>query len=154
MADRAPRLIAHADGLLGEPAPVRMSASTRPAEVSRAGYTAPPSDAGGASTPGTPGSSTCPGDQGLLGQQPGRTSTTVVDWLSQRSPGFREAIWFVAIDPAAPYAAAIRSPACAQRHRSWSTTFMPRSGLCRCRWGLLLVTAENDAGEVGITRVR
>ena len=47
------------------------------------------------------------GDQGLLGQATGRTSVAVVDWLGQRSPAFREAIRFVAIDPAAVYAKAV-----------------------------------------------
>jgi transposase len=50
------------------------------------------------------------GDQGLLGQREGRTGAAVVDWLSQRTPQFREAVQFVAIDPAAVYASAIRTP--------------------------------------------
>jgi transposase len=49
------------------------------------------------------------GDQGLLGQAEGRTSGCVVEWLGQRTPQFREAIRFVAIDPAAVYAKAIRT---------------------------------------------
>lgn len=50
------------------------------------------------------------GDQGLLGQREGRTSSAVIDWLSERSEQFREQIEFVAIDPAAVYAKAIRTP--------------------------------------------
>lgn len=50
------------------------------------------------------------GGQGLLGQIEGRTSGCVIDWLGQRTPGFREAVRFVAIDPAAVYAKAIRTP--------------------------------------------
>ncbi len=50
------------------------------------------------------------GDQGLLGQREGRTSATVIDWLTERTPEFRAGIEFVAIDPAAVYAAAIRTP--------------------------------------------
>ena len=50
------------------------------------------------------------GDQGLLGQREGRTSATVIDWLRERSEEFRAGIEFVAIDPAAVYAAAIRTP--------------------------------------------
>ena len=50
------------------------------------------------------------GVQGLLGQREGRTSKTVVDWLREQTPAFREAIEFVAIDPAAVYAKAIRTP--------------------------------------------
>ena len=49
------------------------------------------------------------GAQGLLGQRTGRTSAAVVDWLRERSAEFREAIEFVAIDPAAVYASAIRT---------------------------------------------
>jgi transposase len=48
-------------------------------------------------------------DQGLLGQREGRTSKTVVDWLREQTPEFRSTIEFVAIDPAAVYAAAIRT---------------------------------------------
>ncbi|WP_242603479.1 transposase [Mycolicibacterium thermoresistibile] len=50
------------------------------------------------------------GNQGLLGQREGRTSAAVIDWLNERTPQFREAVQFVAIDPAAVYAAAIRTP--------------------------------------------
>jgi transposase len=50
------------------------------------------------------------GGQGLLGQAEGRTSGCVVDWLQARTPEFREAIRWVAIDPAAVYAKAIRTP--------------------------------------------
>jgi len=49
------------------------------------------------------------GSQGLLGQREGRTSKTVVDWLTGQTPQFREAIEFVAIDPAAVYAKAVRT---------------------------------------------
>jgi transposase len=48
------------------------------------------------------------GDQGLLGQVEGRTSNCVVDWLHARTPQFRQAIRYVAIDPAAVYAKAVR----------------------------------------------
>ena len=50
------------------------------------------------------------GDQGLLGQREGRTSAAVIDWLSKRSDEFRAGVQFVAIDPAAVYASAIRTP--------------------------------------------
>lgn len=49
------------------------------------------------------------GDQGLLGQVEGRTSACVIDWLVARTAEFREAIRYVAIDPAAVYAKAIRT---------------------------------------------
>lgn len=50
------------------------------------------------------------GDQGLLGQVEGRTSACVIGWLQARTPEFREAIRFVAIDPAAVYAKAVTTP--------------------------------------------
>ncbi len=49
------------------------------------------------------------GDQGLLGQAEGRTAASVIDWLAARTPQFRDAVQFVAIDPAASYASAIRT---------------------------------------------
>jgi transposase len=49
------------------------------------------------------------GSQGLLGQKQGRTTAAVVGWLTERTPAFREAIEYVAIDPAAVYAAAVRT---------------------------------------------
>jgi transposase len=49
------------------------------------------------------------GDQGLLGQAEGRSRATVIDWLAARTPQFRAAITHVAIDPAASYAAAVRT---------------------------------------------
>jgi transposase len=49
------------------------------------------------------------GVQGLLGQVEGRTSSCVIDWLTARTPQFRTAIRYVAIDPAAVYAKAIRA---------------------------------------------
>lgn len=50
------------------------------------------------------------GDQGILGQAQGRTSKTVVDWLLARTLEFREGIEYVAIDPAAVHAKAVRTP--------------------------------------------
>jgi len=50
------------------------------------------------------------GAQGLLGQREGRTGAAVIDWLRERSEEFRAGVQFVAIDPAAVYAAAIRTP--------------------------------------------
>jgi transposase len=48
------------------------------------------------------------GCQGLLGQVEGPTSGCVVDWLAARGEQFRAAIKVVALDPSAPYAAAVR----------------------------------------------
>lgn len=50
------------------------------------------------------------GDQGLLGLREGRSGAAVVAWLSERTSQFRAGVEYVAIDPAAPYAAAIRTP--------------------------------------------
>jgi transposase len=50
------------------------------------------------------------GVQGLLGQRPGRTGEAVVSWLRERSDEFRAAVQYVAIDPAAVYASAVRTP--------------------------------------------
>ena len=50
------------------------------------------------------------GDQGLLGQREGRTGAAVIDWLRERSDAFRAGVEYVAIDPAAVYATAIRTP--------------------------------------------
>ncbi|SRR6266511_1210244 len=47
------------------------------------------------------------GAQGLLGQVDGRTSAAVSGWLAARSPAWRAAVRVVAIDPSAPYAAAL-----------------------------------------------
>ena len=49
------------------------------------------------------------GDRGLLGQVVGRRAKNVTDWLGQRSQVFRDTIEFVAIDPAAANAAAVRT---------------------------------------------
>jgi transposase len=48
------------------------------------------------------------GQYGLLGQIDGRTSAAVRSWLAQRSQAWRDAVQVVAIDPSAPYAAAVR----------------------------------------------
>jgi transposase len=49
------------------------------------------------------------GEQGLLGQCTGRTSAAVIEWLQARTPEFREAVEYVAIDPAVVYASALRT---------------------------------------------
>ncbi|MFL6116524.1 MAG: ISL3 family transposase [Catenulispora sp.] len=52
----------------------------------------------------------CPaaGGQGLLGQVDGRSSAAVLRWLAARDEAFRDAVEIVALDPSAPYAAAVR----------------------------------------------
>ncbi len=48
------------------------------------------------------------GDQGLLAQINGRDSATVIDWLGQREPAWRDQITHVAIDMSTVYARAVR----------------------------------------------
>jgi transposase len=102
--------VAHAEELLVEPAPTRALGidETRRAkprwqhcEQTRQWVRVDPWDTGFVDLAG---------DQGLLGQREGRTKAAVIDWLGERTPEFREAIEFVAIDPAAVYASAIRTP--------------------------------------------
>lgn len=102
--------VAHADAVLGEPEPVRVLGidETRRGkprwehciEIGRR-VRVDPWDTGFVDLAG---------DQGLLGQREGRTGATVVDWLREQTPEFRQAIEYVAIDPAAVYASAIRTP--------------------------------------------
>jgi len=102
--------VAHAEVLLGEPEPTRVLGidETRRGkprwercEQTRRWVRVDPWDTGFVDLAGS---------QGLLGQREGRTGATVIDWLSQRSDEFRDTIEFVAIDPAAVYASAIRTP--------------------------------------------
>jgi transposase len=82
------------------------------------------------------------GDQGLLGQVEGRTSRCVVDWLEARTPEFREAIRYVAIDPAAVYAKAVST-----RHAN-GTPLLPNAALVVDHFHL--VKLANDT----VTKVR
>jgi transposase len=82
------------------------------------------------------------GEQGLLGQVQGRTSASVVDWLEAQSAAFRESIRFVAIDPAAVYAKAIRAT------RADGTLLLPNATLVVDHFHL--VKLANDA----VTAVR
>ena len=102
--------VAHAEELLVEPAPTRALGidETRRAkprwqhcEQTRQWVRVDPWDTGFVDLAG---------DQGLLGQREGRTKAAVIDWLGERTPEFGDAIEFVAIDPAAVYASAIRTP--------------------------------------------
>jgi transposase len=45
---------------------------------------------------------------GLLGLAPGRSGAAVEGWLAQQSEQFRAGIEVVAVDPSAPFAAALR----------------------------------------------
>ncbi len=101
--------VEHADRLLVEPAPVRVLGidETRRGKprwehckVSSRWVRVDPWDTGFVDLRG---------NQGLLGQREGRTTAAVVTWLTERTPQFREGIEYVAIDPAAVYAAAVRT---------------------------------------------
>lgn len=102
--------VAHAEELLGEPQPTRVLGidETRRGKprwerctASRRWVRVDPWDTGFVDLAGA---------QGLLGQREGRTGATVVGWLSERSAAFREGVEYVAIDPAAAYASAVRTP--------------------------------------------
>jgi transposase len=82
------------------------------------------------------------GDQGLLGQVEGHTSKAVVDWLEARTPEFREAIRFVAVDAAAVYAKAIGT------RRDDGTLLLPNATLVVDHFHL--VKLANEA----VTKVR
>ena len=78
------------------------------------------------------------GGQGLLGQVTGRTSAAVIEWLSARGPAFRAAVQVVALDPSAPYAAAVRAALPHRRTRgspsitsTWSSS--PNDAVTRVR---------------------
>ena len=102
--------VAHAEALLADPAPVRVLGidETRRGKP-RWQYC---TDTGSwvRVDPWDTGFVDLAGDQGLLGQREGRSRAAVVDWLGQRSPEFRAGIEYVAIDPAAVYASAVRTP--------------------------------------------
>jgi transposase len=102
--------VAHAEALLGEPQPVAVLGI----DETRRGRPrwSPCPDQGGwvRVDPWDTGFVDLAGNQGLLGQREGRTGAAVIDWLSQRSSEFRAGVQYVAIDPAAMYATAIRTP--------------------------------------------
>jgi transposase len=102
--------IAHAEVLLAEPEPVAVLGidETRRGKPRWAHC---PDGAGWVRLdPWDTGFVDLAGTQGLLGQREGRTGAAVIDWLSERTTEFRAGIQYVAIDPAAVYANAIRSP--------------------------------------------
>lgn len=102
--------VAHADEQLKEPAPVRVLGidETRRGKPRWQRCT----DTGRwlRVDPWDTGFVDLAGGQGLLGQREGRTGAAVIDWLAERSVEFRAGVEFVAIDPAAVYATAIRTP--------------------------------------------
>ena len=103
--------VAHAEELLGEPEPTRVLGidETRRGKP-RWEHCTETGRLGAGPTPWDTGFVDLAGSQGLLGQREGRTGATVIAWLSERSAPFREGIEYVAIDPAAAYASAVRTP--------------------------------------------
>jgi len=83
------------------------------------------------------------GDQGFLGQHEGRSGAAVVASLKARTPQFREGIEYVAIDPAAAYASAIRTPGLLPNAKLVVDHFHPidrtnsGSGVCRAERSLV-----------------
>lgn len=102
--------VAHAEALLTEPEPVRVLGIDETRRGKPRWAQCPDTGRWVRVDPWDTGFVDLAGDQGLLGQREGRTSSAVIDWLAERSPEFREDVQFVAIDPAAVYAAAIRTP--------------------------------------------
>lgn len=101
--------IAHADAVLGDPAPVRVLGID---ETRRGKPRWTRDQASGRwvrTDPWDTGFVDLAGDQGLLGQVEGRTGAAVRQWLSEQSEAFRAGITHVVIDPSAAYAAAVTS---------------------------------------------
>ncbi|MGH3971572.1 MAG: transposase, partial [Mycobacterium sp.] len=102
--------VAHADAALGEPEPTRVLGIDETRRGKPRWEQSVTTKRWVRVDPWDTGFVDLDGEQGLLGQQEGRTGATVVDWLTERTPEFRAGIEFVAIDPAAVYASAIRTP--------------------------------------------
>jgi transposase len=102
--------VAHAEALLAEPEPVRVLGIDETRRGKPRWERCPATQRWVRIDPWDTGFVDLAGDQGLLGQREGRTGAAVIDWLSERSEQFREAVQYVAIDPAAVYATAIRTP--------------------------------------------
>lgn len=102
--------VAHAEALLAEPEPVRVLGIDETRRGKPRWERCPATQRWVRIDPWDTGFVDVAGDQGLLGQREGRTGAAVIDWLSERSEAFREAVQYVAIDPAAVYATAIRTP--------------------------------------------
>jgi hypothetical protein len=101
--------VAHADAVLGDPAPVAVLGI----DETRRGKPRWTRDTDSGrwvrTDPWDTGFVDLCGDQGLLGQTEGRTGAAVRQWLSEQSEEFRAGITHVVIDPSAAYAAAVTS---------------------------------------------
>ena len=102
--------VAHAEELLGEPQPTRVLGIDETRRGKPRWEHCAQTGRWVRVDPWDTGFVDLAGSQGLLGQREGRTGATVIAWLSERTPLFREGIEYVAIDPAAAYAAAVRTP--------------------------------------------
>ena len=102
--------VAHAEAVLGEPEPTRVLGIDETRRGKPRWERCAATGRWVRVDPWDTGFVDLAGDQGLLGQREGRTGAAVVGWLSERTPQFREGIEYVAIDPAAAYASAIRTP--------------------------------------------
>jgi transposase len=102
--------VAHAKTLLAEPEPVRVLGIDETRRGKPRWQRCAASGRWVRVDPWDTGFVDLAGDQGLLGQREGRTGAAVIDWLRERSDAFRTGVEYVAIDPAAVYAAAIRMP--------------------------------------------
>jgi len=101
--------VEHADRLLAEPAPVRVLGIDETRRGKPRWEYCTNTERWLRVDPWDTGFVDLSGNQGLLGQKEGRTTAAVITWLKERTPEFREAIEYVAIDPAAVYAAAVRT---------------------------------------------
>lgn len=99
--------VAHADAVLGDPAPVRVLGI----DETRRGKPRWTRDPGGdrwvRTDPWDTGFVDLGGDQGLLGQVEGRTGAAVRQWLGEQTQTFRDGVTHVVIDPSAAYASAV-----------------------------------------------
>lgn len=102
--------VAHAEAQLTEPEPVRVLGIDETRRGKPRWEWCAETQRWGRVDPWDTGFVDLAGDQGLLGQREGRTGAAVIDWLAERSDEFRAGVEFVAIDPAAVYATAIRTP--------------------------------------------
>ncbi|WP_255606089.1 ISL3 family transposase [Mycolicibacterium xanthum] len=102
--------VAHAEAVLREPAPVRVLGIDETRRGKPRWRHCTDTASWVRVDPWDTGFVDLAGDQGLLGQREGRSRAAVIDWLGQRSAEFRAGIEYVAIDPAAVYASAVRTP--------------------------------------------
>lgn len=101
--------IAHADAVLGDPAPVRVLGIDETRRGKPRWTRDPDSGRWVRTDPWDTGFVDLAGDQGLLGQIEGRSAAAVRQWLGEQSEAFRAGITHVVIDPSAAYAAAVTS---------------------------------------------